>query len=101
MPAHTYVNNEFNITASGYVPGAWLKDLNKVLLNHYSPTYEQPLLLQQKAKKCMRAVINTDHPLYARWMSVETTNLKIKTESCLTYAEGEGWTQGKIKHLSD
>jgi hypothetical protein len=45
----------------------------------------------------MRATINTNYPLYVKWWSVETTNHNIKTESCLTYAGGEGWTQGKIK----
>jgi hypothetical protein len=99
--AGSYVRQQwrFNLTTSGYVSAAWLKDLNEALRNYYSPIYEQGILLQQKGKKCMRAVINRDHPLYNTWLSIETRNLKIKTESCLTYAGGEGWTQGKIKNI--
>jgi hypothetical protein len=69
MPANMYVNNDVSVLqqAATFLQHG-LKDLNEALLNYYSPIYKQPILLPHKTKKCMRALINRDHPLYDKWL---------------------------------
>jgi hypothetical protein len=69
MPVNIYVNNNVSALqqAAKFLQHG-LKDLNEALLNYFSPIYEQPILLPRKTKKCRRAAIKKDHPLYDTWL---------------------------------
>jgi hypothetical protein len=85
MQANMYVNNDVSTLqqAATFLQHG-LKDLNEALLNYYSPIYEHPILLPQKTKKCMRAVINRDHPLYDKWLNLLSRIFSAESGYCTT-----------------
>jgi hypothetical protein len=85
MPANMYVNNDVSVLqqAATFLQHG-LENLNEALLNYYSPIYEQPILLPQKTKKCMRAVINRDHPLYDKWLYLLSRIFSAESGYCTT-----------------